>query len=428
MQVLLLGANGFIGQAVLARLRAAGHDVTAVVRPGVAAAPGAASTIHVDVAAATPEIWRTHLDGIEAIVNCAGLLQSSPGRSVEEVHVDGTVALYSACEQARIRRVIHVSAIGVDREQPSEFSRTKLEGDKALMARDLDWVILRPSVVVGRAAYGGSALFRGLAALPVLPVLPGTGQLQIVQLDDLTRTVLFFLQPHAPVRVALDVAGPERLSFADVVLAYRRWLGWSQPHLVACPAWVAALGFRLGDIAGWFGWRPPIRTTARLEIERGAVGDNSEWRRITGIEPQRLQDALAGEPASTQERWFARLYLLKGAAFPVFALFWIGTGLISLGPGWDIGKSLMFEGGVDDPLASLVVIAGALADIVIGVAIAFRRTTRLGLYAALAISIAYTIIGTILVPRLWEDPLGPMLKIWPIIVFNLVLLAIHRDR
>jgi len=428
LQVLLLGANGFIGQAVLARLRGAGLDVTAVVRPGVTAAPGAASTIHVDVAAATPEIWRTHLDGIEAIVNCAGLLQSSPGRSVEEVHVDGTAALYSACEQARIRRVIHISAIGVDREQPSEFSRTKLEGDKALMARDLDWVILRPSVVVGRAAYGGSALFRGLAALPVLPVLPGTGQLQIVQLDDLTRTVLFFRQPHAPGRVALDVAGPERLSFTDVVLAYRRWLGWSPPYLVACPTWAAALGFRLGDIAGWFGWRPPIRTTARLEIERGAVGDNSEWRRITGIEPQRLQDALAGEPASTQERWFARLYLLKGIAFPVFALFWIGTGLISLGPGWDIGKSLMFEGGVDDPLASLVVVAGALADIVIGIAIAFRRTTRLGLYAALAISIAYTIIGTILVPRLWEDPLGPMLKIWPIMVFNLMLLAIHRDR
>ena len=69
------------------------------------------------------------------------------------------------------------------------------------MARNLDWVILRPSVVVGRQAYGGSALFRGLAALPILPRLAGTGPLQIVQLDDLVRTVLFFLQPDAPSRL-----------------------------------------------------------------------------------------------------------------------------------------------------------------------------------------------------------------------------------
>jgi hypothetical protein len=129
-----------------------------------------------------------------------------------------------------------------------------------------------------------------------------------------------------------------------------------------------------------------------------------------------------------QEHWFARLYLLKGLAFPVFAAFWIATGLISLGPGWDIGKSLVHESGVEEPFASLTVIAGSLADIAIGVAIAFRHTTRLGLYAALAISVAYMIIGTALVPRLWEEPLGPMLKICPIIAFNLLLIAIHRDR
>jgi hypothetical protein len=296
------------------------------------------------------------------------------------------------------------------------------------MARDLDWVILRPSVVVGRAAYGGSALFRGLAALPILPVLPGTGQLQIVQRDELVRTILFFLQPGAPSRVAIDVAGPECLGFTDVVLAYRAWLGWSPPRVVNTPGWLARLAYRGGDLFGWFGWRPPIRSTARREIVRGAVGDNSEWRRLIGIEPQRLPDALAAEPASVQERWFAALYFLKPLAFALFVIFWISTGFVSLGPGWDIGKSLMFEGGVDDPLASIAVIAGALADIVIGILIAFRRTTRIGLYAALGISVVYTALGTYLVPRLWSDPLGPMLKIWPIMALNLILLAIHRDR
>ena len=431
MRVLLTGANGFIGSAVAARLVGEGHRVVAVTRSADASARRlpAERFVSLDIARATrAEDWLPHVAGIDAVVNCAGILQDSPGNSARGVHAEGVAALFAACERAGVCRVVHLSAIGVEREQPTEFSASKLAGDHALMARDLDGVILRPAVVVGRAAYGGSALLRGLAALPLLPVMPGTGPLQIVQLDDLVRTILFFVQPDAPAHVALDIAGPERLAFADVVLAYRRWLGWPEPNRVTLPAWAAAALYRLGDFAGWLGWRPPIRSTARREIVRGAIGDNAEWRRLTGIEPQSLSAALAAEPPSVQERWFAALYLLKPLAFAVFALFWIGTGIISLGPGWDIGKAMMFEGGVEDPLASVTVIAGALADIAIGIAIGFRRTARLGLYAALAISVVYAILGTILVPRLWADPLGPMLKIWPIMAFNLLLLAIHRDR
>jgi hypothetical protein len=69
-----------------------------------------------------------------------------------------------------------------------------------------------------------------------------------------------------------------------------------------------------------------------------------------------------------------------------------------------------------------------LADIAIGIAILTRPLSRYGLYAALAISIVYVVIGTALVPRLWSDPLGPMLKIWPVLVLNLVALAIREDR
>jgi len=430
MRVLLTGANGFLGSAIAAHLRADGHAVTGVVRSKRAGSGVAADRIvTLDIAeAADPEDWVPHLEGIDAVVNCAGVHQDAPGESVRGVHVTGIAALYAACERSRVRRVIHISAIGVDRAQPSEFSRSKAEGEQALTSRDLDWVILRPSVVVGRAAYGGSALFRGLAALPILPVMPGTGLLQIVQLEDVVRTVSFFLAPDAPSKIAIELAGPERLSFTDVVLAYRRWLGWSPPRRVKLPKWGAAIAYRVGDFLGLLGWRPPIRSTAALEMVRGAIGDPGEWQRLTGIRPLSLSEALASEPASVQERWFAQLYFVKPLAFIVFALFWISTGLISLGPGWNIGKSLMFEGDVDEPLATLAVVAGALADIAIGLAIAWRRTAWWGLLAALSISITYAVIGTILVPRLWADPLGPMLKIWPIITLEFALLAILRDR
>ncbi|MBN1239400.1 MAG: SDR family oxidoreductase [Gammaproteobacteria bacterium] len=424
---MLIGASGFIGSAVLARLRSEGHRVLAVARRR----GGEAADVEwreLDIARATsPEAWRPHLADVDAVVNCAGVLQDAPGDSTRGVHVDGIDALYRACEAVGVRRVVHLSAIGADREPLTAFSETKQAGERALMQRDLDWVVLRPSVVVGRAAYGGSALLRALAALPVLASVPDAGELQIVQLADVVATVLFFVDPAAPSRVALDVAGPERLAFEDVVLIYRRWLRLPPPRRLAVPRSAAALAYRLGDAAGLLGWRTPMRSNARKEFSRGAVGDPEPWSELTGIRPRRLEDALAAEPASVQERWFARLFFLKPVVFAVFAAFWIVTGIISLGPGWEVGVEYMQRGGAG-AVAVPGVIAGAVADILVGIGIAFRRTARAALYAALALSLFYMVTGTLVLPVLWADPIGPMMKIWPIMALNLVALAILEDR
>jgi uncharacterized protein YbjT (DUF2867 family) len=338
MRVLLTGAAGLIGSAVAARLHAAGHEIVAVTRTSDAAAAALVvdRRITIDMARATrPEDWLPYLERIDAVINCAGVLQDSPRDSTAGVHLHGTSALFRAAVAAKVKRIIHVSAVGVEREPPTAFSQTKHAADAVLMGLDIDWLILRPSVVLGRAAYGGSALFRGFAALPVLPVVPDTGPLQVVHLDDLVATILFFLNPAAPARHVVQIVGPERYSVTDVVQIFRRWLGWRPAGAITVPAWFATLMFRLGDAVSFLGWRPPVRSTARREVTRGAVGDPSQWTRLTGITPRALPAALASEPASVQERWFAKLYLLKPLIFGVLVVFWVATGLITLGPGWE---------------------------------------------------------------------------------------------
>ena len=428
-RVLVLGASGLVGSTLCARLARGGFKVTAAVHRPRARMPGKFTLARLELAKMqSSEQWMPLVRQADAVVNCAGLLQDGGGNTVEAVHAIGPAALFAACARARVRRVIHLSAIGVDREQPTAFSRTKAAGDEALMKTDLDWVILRPSVVTGRQAYGGSALFRGLAALPFIPALESAGKLQIVQLDDVIRTILFFLKNDAPAKVELELPGPDRLSFEETVAAYRCWYGWPAARIIRMPSWLMKAAYAAGDVAGRLGWRPPIRSTAAREMLRGATGDPSEWKAMTGIEPKSLAAALADEPASVQERWFAQLYLLKPLIFAVLALFWIGTAAMALGPGWGIGLSLMYEGGIAQPLASGVVIAGALADLLIGIGIAVRRTSRAALHAGILISVIYAVIGTCLVPRLWLDPLGPMLKIWPVLLLNAVALAILEDR
>ena len=428
MRVLLTGATGLIGTATASRLVKDGHEVIGVARRTQPERHGV-TWLTLDMRDADrPEHWLPHLAGIDAVVNCAGVLQDGAEDSARAAHVTGPIALFAACASAGVKRVIQISAIGIDRETPTEFSLTKREGDGALMATELEWIILRPSVVVGRAAYGGSALFRGLATLPVIPRAAGTGPLQVVQIDDLVETIVHYLRPGAPCHVELEIVGPDRLSFDDTVATYRAWLGWQPARHIATPQWLLRALARLGDIAGWFGWRPPIRTTALREIARGAVGDPAPWIAATGIHPRSLAAALAAEPATVQERWFACLYLLKPLVFCVLVLFWIATGVVSLASGWQTGMELMHQAGLTGFLAPLTIVAGALADLCIGVGIAFRRTARPALWAAFALSVAYMVIGTILVPQLWSDPLGPLLKIWPILALNLVAIAILEDR
>ncbi len=326
-----------------------------------------------------------------------------------------------------MRRVVHLSALGVERGATG-FSRSKRAGDRALMESGLDWVILRPSVVAGRNAFGAAALLRGLAALPVLPVPEQAGPLQVVHLDDLLDTVLFFLKPGAPAQLVLDVVGPHAWRLEELVGLLRRWLGWRPAGQVRLPRWLSTVAFGLGDLMSRLGWRTAMRSNAGRELLGATHGDPTRWIQVTGLVPRDIERVLLMEPASVQERWFARLYLLRPWIFVVCALFWFFTGVIALGPGWDNGIGLMNEGGVFGWPAAAAVIGGALCDIAVGLAIGWQRTARNGVIAALVVTVLYAIIGTVLVPRLWTDPMGPMLKVLPILALHLAALGLIEDR
>src|SRR6266849_8614156 len=99
---------------------------------------------------------------------------------------------------------------------------------------------------------------------------------------------------------------------------------------ITLPAVMLDLGAKLGDLANWLGWMPPMRTTAVTELRRGVTGDPHRWMLATGIVPKTLPQALVQRSATIQDKWFARLFLIKALVIASLVVFWIASGLIAL--------------------------------------------------------------------------------------------------
>ncbi len=429
MRVLVIGAYGLIGSYVVARLLTDGHEVVGAGRDitGAQRRVPRVRWVRADLATMDAGGWGTLLPGIDAVVNCAGALQDSPRDKLEAVHVAGLLTLARACESAGVRRFVQISAAGVE-SGAGAFSRTKLEGETALGRLDLDWVVLRPGLVLAPAAFGGSALLRGLAAFPgVIPAVHADAVVQVVSVDDLAEAVARSVQPDGPARIACDVAASAPTRLADVLVALRAWLGLRPAIVLALPSALAATAAWIADGLAWLGWRSPMRSAAIEQLAVGLRARSDDAPRVFGFVPRGLADILAQSPSGVQERWFARLYLLKPPILATLAAFWIISGLIGL-VRHAAASQILTLAGLDVGSARALVIGGAIVDIALGALICVRRTAPFAIKGALIVIAAYLVGASLWRPDLWADPLGPLVKTLPVAVLALVALAVMDDR
>lgn len=427
MRVLILGGNGFIGSDVTRRLAERGHVVSALARDTVAASLRMPDVTWrpADLASlATPSDWRPLIAEIDVVVNCAGALQDGSRDNVAAVQDVAMRALYEAARETGIKLVVQISARTKGSGAESAFLATKRSADTALRVGGLSYVILRPAVVIGRNAYGGSALLRALAAFPVAtPLVHGGTPMQFVALDDVTQCICDAVEGHVPAGSEIDLAAAETLTLAKSVGLHRKWLGLAPVPTIAVSDGVARLGSRVGDMLGRLGWRSPLRSTA-LVVASGGVSGHSPaagWRLKT------LSETLCANPAGVQDLWFARLYLLKPLIFGTLALFWLLSGSVAL-LRFEASSQLLIAAGASSASASLLTVVTSLADITLGIGVLIRRHAALAMKGMIALSLAYLLGATVLAPALWADPLGPLVKVLPSIALTLAALAIFEER
>lgn len=426
---LVLGGYGLIGAASMAALTEAGYDVTGVGRSANAAARFPQYRWkHVDLTTISTDQWAALLQDADVVVNASGALQDGARDSLSQIHVDVVRNLANTAAQAQTR-VIQISAAGVSPEANTAFFRTKAEGDALLANSQADHIILRPTLVLGREAYGGSALLRALAALPaVLPRVFEDSHIQTVALADVAHAVALACDPKVPSGTIADITEPNAHSFDSLTLRTRTWLGvptpiW-RPHL---PNWTMTATARIADALGWLGWRAPLRSTSLAVLSKGIAGDPLPWLHLTGHTCQPLADTLANHPATAQDRTAARVYLALPLAIASLSLFWLLSGLIGLIQ-TPAAMQILTTTGTSQTFAALSVIGGGIADICLGGAILIRRHTRKAAVGMICLSAAYLLGAAMMTPALYADPLGPMVKVLPGMTLAALVALLLDDR
>ncbi|OHX16365.1 complex I NDUFA9 subunit family protein [Chromobacterium sphagni] len=239
-KICLIGGSGFIGRHLAAQLTTLGHPITVASRktslPELLVLPSVrlvSADIH------DPAQLEALIAGHDAVVSMVGILHGSRAQ-FEQNHARLAESIAAACERQRVRRLVHISALGAAQDGPSDYLQTKALGELAVESSALEWTILRPSVV-----FGHDDAFLNLFAdlqkrLPLLPLAGAASKMAPVWVEDVARAVCESLARPETIGRKLDLAGPEIYTLADLARLTGRCSGHPRP-ILALPDSLAML-------------------------------------------------------------------------------------------------------------------------------------------------------------------------------------------
>jgi uncharacterized protein YbjT (DUF2867 family) len=217
--ILLTGATGTVGSALLRRLTADGQPVRALVRDQRRLGD---QRVRVQIALgdlSDPPSFRNALRGVDTVVHLAASIRDQPLGSIEELNAVATLRLVRAAERAGVERFVFFSAMNAHHHSRTRFFRAKALAEEAVEESSLNTTIFRPSIIYTP----GDPWLRLLDRLSRLPAVPisGSGRAlyQPVWAEDVAQAVINAL---SSANSTYELAGPEVMSYDDIVRAVLR--------------------------------------------------------------------------------------------------------------------------------------------------------------------------------------------------------------
>ncbi|HVT88497.1 MAG TPA: complex I NDUFA9 subunit family protein [Tepidisphaeraceae bacterium] len=255
MRVLVTGASGFVGTAVVEELIRRNHSVRALVNRR-------ATGIAVEMVRGSLFDRETLVQaarGCDAIIHLVGIIMEQPMKAItfERVHVQGTQHVIDAARRAGVKRYVHMSALGTRPDAVSTYHKTKFEAEEYVRSSGLDWTIFRPSLIHGARGefMQMEARWARMKAPPFL-FMPyfgagffgcrGAGLLQPVYVADVARAFADALEKRGTIGEVYPMAGPDRVTWPQMHHIVSRAVVGRQRSAFPMPVWKAKILANIG--------------------------------------------------------------------------------------------------------------------------------------------------------------------------------------
>jgi uncharacterized protein YbjT (DUF2867 family) len=296
MKILVCGASGFVGRHLSSALRNNGHTVIRGIRK-----PTQPEDIAVDFCQnTTKDTWLPKLAGIDAVVNAVGVLRDSANQPMKLLLEQTPIALFSACKEAGVKRIVQVSALGIDQgiETPYFQYRRAPEAFLNALPEDMKFLILRPSVIYGEDGVSAK-LFRLLAGLPLHTLAAGGNQrMQPVHIDDICEAATRWLADNDAQSQTVTCVGQEATDMCGMLDSYRQQLGHSPALHLNIPAFLIGLSAKVGDFVP----ASPLCSDTLTMLNAGNTGDGSAFTQLLGRQPKSYRTFIKPDTTDDETR------------------------------------------------------------------------------------------------------------------------------
>nr|WP_315475474.1 SDR family oxidoreductase [uncultured Undibacterium sp.] len=439
MKILICGAHGFVGRHLSRTLEQAGHELIHGVHQFSSETTERQRELLIDYCKDTSvETWKKRLAAlgtVDIVINAVGILMQTREVPFAAIHQATPIALFQAANDAGVRGILQISALGPDDRylnnisvkpaQHSSYLQTKRIADQFLSQLACPHLILRPSLIVGIDG-ASSKLFRSLASLPVI-ALPGNGEqeLQPVHIDDLclcVRTWLLQIEnQNAVSHQIIRAVGPEPISYREMLGHYRHAMNLPPAMFIRIPMPLMHIS---ASLARYLPQKVFAPETLHM-LEQGNVADSLAFTQFLGQTPRGADDWFTNQhtpalAAAAIASWSQLLFRL------MLAFLWISTGIISL---WIFPREdslhMLAQVGIHGEIASVVLYLASSIDMLLGIATLSRPSRHLWLFQSVLI-VSYSFIIGVCLPEFLIHPFAPILKNLPILAILFVLIASER--
>jgi len=274
VRVAIIGGTGFVGGYLVDALLAAGHDVSTLVRPGSESKLHSDSVHSVSGDLSSQAALQETLKGCDAVIYNVGILREFPRRGItfEQAQYQGVVDTVAAAKAAGVSRMLLMSAIGV-KDPGTRYQSTKRRAEQHALSSGLDVTVLRPSVIFGDprgTMEFATQLYRDM----VRPPIPAAGfagvRMSPVYIEDVADAFLAALGDTSTIGKTIELAGPEVLSWKDMVRRIADAAGKSKVVLPV-PIWIMRVGATLFDRLPFY----PVTRDQLTMLEEGNTASSA---------------------------------------------------------------------------------------------------------------------------------------------------------